>query len=247
VGDTGFVLLVAGLILETFAHHSMTAITDREQFRLVRQLDLTTKEAGEAKLTAALVESNNLILRSNIVVLERQVLEIRPESQLITDVSAELYLVARGAESTNVQRLVACTNEQIDAYIRFSNTNSVLDLRILRLSCNRESAYQVAFNSVQLSATLTPNFRDRWEPSGLHRIGGGIDITRLNAFPVSTINDIDAIFLRFSGLSNASTAGGNLAIKFNSTSRGFKFSVPNGTNQVLIPGTTNQVTKAFWN
>jgi hypothetical protein len=53
VADTGFLLLVAGLFIENISHTKMSAITAREQNRLVRELGEATTNAGKAIKDAA--------------------------------------------------------------------------------------------------------------------------------------------------------------------------------------------------
>jgi hypothetical protein len=76
-GDFGWLILVAGLAIEEFAHHKITGIKDGEIAVLTGNLRETTKIAGEANERAALanerserMESTNLVLRIHVAELE---------------------------------------------------------------------------------------------------------------------------------------------------------------------------------
>jgi hypothetical protein len=73
VGDIGWFILVIGLVIALKAHFRITDITGRENRRLTVQLDSTTKSAASNELEVAVLTSNNLVLRSNVVALEAAV------------------------------------------------------------------------------------------------------------------------------------------------------------------------------
>jgi hypothetical protein len=80
----GWFMVVIGLAMEFLGDHAAKRISDRENARLnkeagdarqdagsaIERAGLAEKKAGEANERAAMTESNNLVLRSNIVELE---------------------------------------------------------------------------------------------------------------------------------------------------------------------------------
>ena len=73
----GWFLVVVGLAMEFLGDHAAKRIADRENARLNNQAGNARKDAAaavsqaaSANVLAAMIESNNLVLRSNVVVLE---------------------------------------------------------------------------------------------------------------------------------------------------------------------------------
>jgi hypothetical protein len=240
----GWLVLVGGLSLEFWAEHKAKRISDRENARL-------GMVAAESNRRSKELEATNLTLRSNIVVLERQINAARPESQPITDVSADLFLRVYGMAHEERVKLLASTNELLELYVKVSNS-VFTPWKIFRLSCNHELVEEPTVQRVILSAHLTENPVDRWEVKGRTKVsGGGISIDALKTSPVSTIYDIVAMSLRVEALTEvvdtSVVANGTLTIKFNGTTRQFPVSFPKGANEeLIIPATTNKIID-FWN
>jgi hypothetical protein len=128
----GWFILVIGLALETWGHVRVTDITGRENRRLTAQLDLTMQLAAESnersrqlELTNARLAADNLVLRSNVAVLEAAVQwrTITPEQatnliHLLSPVAnslpsgqKEVWVQAEGEDNPETQRYGARISE----------------------------------------------------------------------------------------------------------------------------------------
>jgi hypothetical protein len=70
ISNSGWILLVVGLVIAVIAHFHITKITAREKGRLTAQLDSTTRTATSNELQLAKLTRENLLLRSNLAALE---------------------------------------------------------------------------------------------------------------------------------------------------------------------------------
>lgn len=92
VGDIGFLILVLALILEQVSHQNMESIAAREQKRLTAELTSTTKTAGDAIKAAGFANERAALVESNNWILKKQIEDAQPEKQPISSMDAVLTL-----------------------------------------------------------------------------------------------------------------------------------------------------------
>jgi len=142
----GWLILVAGLALEFLAEHAAKRISDRENSRLNKEAGDARKEASDANILAKQLEANNLMLRTNVAVLEEKLQQTSslttkndPLNLPIRSITARVYLTvlatnSASAEEMNADSEIALFGGHFDI---ISKSNSVA----VMLSCTE---YQTA-------------------------------------------------------------------------------------------------------
>lgn len=204
--ESRFIAMVSlGVIMEIFAlGHSI-----REGVKL-------ENEVSEAKEHVAMLESNNLVLRSNVAALELQVMEaktniaqIDPRNATISEMSATAILIVKGTEfndltnwdSRRVARITLCQNDirhipnfdplDADKFTRNDHKN-MFDRE------NRQ--YGIRFNSFPFMAAM------------------GVEN------PVKTIDDVNLLRLDVNFLPPESEiSGGGVILRVNNSQKMFQF------------------------
>jgi len=105
----GWCILLVGLALEWMGHVDVEAITSRENRRVNSELGKALVIAGAANERAARLELENLVLRSNVVALELNLIQvnsnvfrIEPLNRPILSITASAWFTARTTNFTNI-------------------------------------------------------------------------------------------------------------------------------------------------